>query len=166
MRHFCKRGVLAAGALTAVLLMVSATAPALAHSGDPGDSSGRNPVPSAHAPGAVSALLPGTFGPGWDFVGEGPFLSEGNGVYGTGWARSHGNNFRTCVTTGSTTSHPFELWEYDPDNPDEYVGVGTRAGSGCIDWLNISAWVDGSDGTAEFYLLTTDSRATTARFYD
>ncbi|NYI03697.1 hypothetical protein [Allostreptomyces psammosilenae] len=70
------------------------------------------------------------------------------------------------MTTGSTTSHRFELWEYDAENADEYVGYATLSNDGCIIWEGISAWVDGGNDRAEFYLLTNDSRATWATFWD
>ncbi|MGW0781545.1 hypothetical protein [Streptomyces sp. NPDC002913] len=99
---------------------------------------------------------------GWDFVGTREFI---NGK--SGWVRSHGTNFKATVKTTSTgINYLYELWEFDPDNADEYVGYAHLSGAGDIICYSISPWVDGSDGTAEFYLTTKDPNATFVKFYD
>ncbi|MFB8414417.1 hypothetical protein ACFC63_02725 [Streptomyces albidoflavus] len=101
---------------------------------------------------------------GWDRVGEYKFSK---GV--AGWARSHGTNFRGCIKTTGTGTYYYELWEYDSNGADDFARrswVAPKGASFCITWKNISAFVDGSDGTAEFYLVTNDPRAKSVVFYD
>ncbi|MGA8941920.1 MAG: hypothetical protein WB502_04280 [Thermoactinomyces sp.] len=84
-------------------------------------------------------------GPGeWDYVGSSAFVSY------SAYAQSGGGDFMFCLNSGPSTY--YYMYEYDPDNADEYVGyVYLRAGQ-CGVFRDIGKFVDGNNKKAEFYV--------------
>ncbi|MFB4425017.1 hypothetical protein C5F59_028550 [Streptomyces sp. QL37] len=150
--------MLTAGMIVAAGMGVSSAGPAVADSHILHAQSQANGTSSALIGGRVGSMPSSS---GWDNVGKRTFT---NGK--SGWVRSHGTNFKATIKTASSGEYRYDLWERDPDNPDEHVGYGYLSGAGSIIWYSISPWVDGSDGTAEFYLTTDDPKATVVVFYD
>ncbi|MCX5095850.1 hypothetical protein OOK36_45000 [Streptomyces sp. NBC_00365] len=103
---------------------------------------------------------------GWDFVGRGTFFATGNGDYKTSAVRSTGGDFQGCIGPIFGSGDRYELWEWDSENTDDYVGSVRLNSDGCAVFRSIGGFVDGSDGTAEFYLVTTAVAGTYADYYD
>jgi hypothetical protein len=104
---------------------------------------------------------------GWNFVGSREFHSSSS-VYGdhaTSWARSTGGDFEGCMPKASGDA-TYVLMEYDPSNADDYVGQVTVNSIACAVFRDIGRFVDGTDGTAEFYLVTWDDLPDYASYYD
>lgn len=117
------------------------------------------------ATGATFALFgsPAQASSGWDYIGDTKF-PIGTDYIRSGQALSTGGDIQACIVTGSTTKHAYDLWEYDPNNSDEFVG--SVSGSGCWIWRNIGKYVDGDNKRAEFYIGTYDNEALWVHWYD
>ncbi|MBA4602841.1 hypothetical protein [Thermoactinomyces mirandus] len=106
---------------------------------------------------APTGILP--MGPGeWDYVGSSTFVSS------SAYARSGGGDFMFCLNPGPSTY--YYLYEYDPDNADEYVGyVYLKAGQ-CGVFRNIGKYVDGKNKKAEFYVAKNVGETAHVDFWD
>lgn len=94
----------------------------------------------------------------WDYVGSSTFVSS------SAYARSGGGDFMVCLNSGPTTY--YYLYEYDPDNADEYVGyVYLRAGQ-CGVFRSIGDYVDGDNKRAEFYVAKNSGGTASVDFWD
>ncbi|WP_461012365.1 hypothetical protein [Streptomyces capparidis] len=92
----------------------------------------------------------------WDFLGTKDFYANG-GVYTTHVAQSSGGDFKACLAhVGSPppTQMTYSLYEWDESNADDYVTSATLPTTECLTARGISAFVDGDNGKAEFYLRT------------
>ncbi|MFJ4700588.1 hypothetical protein ACIP5N_21585 [Streptomyces sp. NPDC088768] len=120
------------------------------------------------APAQADIANPGASAAGWDYVGVFGFKTNGKFSI-SDWGRSHGTNFRACIVTKSTGAYNYDLWEYDAGGVNDFARTwiaSPGSKSACHDFNNITAFVDGSDGTAEFYIKTNDPNAKAVRFYD
>ncbi|TDK54769.1 hypothetical protein E2K98_28790 [Bacillus salipaludis] len=97
---------------------------------------------------------------GWQKVGFDQIILDGKNQVKSIHVDSHGGNFKAAFY-GDAGYLSVELWEYDPDNPDDLVrSARTVYGHGGeLVWENISDALDGSDNTAEFYLKITPQNA-------
>ena len=101
---------------------------------------------------------------GWDYIGTTDFKYVPDSYIKTSNALSTGGDIEACIVSGSTTRHTYDLWEYDPNNDDEYIG--SVSNSGCWIWRNIGKYVDGDNKRAEFYIGTYDVEALWVKWYD
>ncbi|WP_327311972.1 hypothetical protein [Streptomyces sp. NBC_01235] len=110
---------------------------------------------------------PSVAGSGWDYVGTSQFRDpevDEYTDYVAGPRKSAGGNFLTCITTSATEESNYSLYEKDPGN-DDYVAT-YWGGAGCLEWKNISRFVDGKNNRAEFYVVTGGESAVRVKFYD
>ncbi|WP_128381876.1 hypothetical protein [Streptomyces cavernae] len=102
---------------------------------------------------------------GWDYIGTTDFpVSTADYIRTIGNALSTGGDIQACITSGSTRARAYDLWEYDPNNDDEFVGAVDNAG--CWIWRDIGKYVDGDNKRAEFYIGTYDNEALWVKWYD
>ncbi|RAN85577.1 hypothetical protein B5P41_34225, partial [Bacillus sp. SRB_28] len=66
---------------------------------------------------------------------------------------------------GSTSKLKVELWEYDPDSFNDYVGVRYLAPGECGVFRNIGGFVDGGN-QAEFFAKSRSSSKMHLSFWD
>ncbi|MFD3583956.1 hypothetical protein [Streptomyces sp. NPDC058683] len=118
------------------------------------------------AAGATFSLFggPAQASSGWDYIGDTEFPVSTADYIRSGRALSTGGDIQACIATGNTRKYAYDLWEYDPDNDDEFVGAVD--GAGCWIWRNIGKYVDGDNKRAEFYIGTYDNEALWVHWYD
>ncbi|MEU6196387.1 hypothetical protein [Streptomyces sp. NPDC047061] len=117
--------------------------------------------------GAIFSLFggPAQASSGWDYIGVTEFpRNSSDYIRTTGNALSTGGDLEACITTASTKSHAYDLWEYDPNNADDFVDAVN--GSGCWIFRDIGKYVDGDNNRAEFYIGTYDDDALRVYWYD
>lgn len=104
------------------------------------------------------------FSSGWDYLGEETLYSNGaeSHVYA-----STGGDYKICRDryVGSTSKLKVELWEYDPDSYNDYVGVRYLAPGECGVFRNIGGFVDGGN-EAEFFAKSRSSSTMRLIFFD
>lgn len=76
---------------------------------------------------------------------------------------STGGYLQFCVTAGSLST--YKLYEYDPNDADEYVGEVSLTPGGCAS-MYVDPYVDGDNRRAELYVGTGSSSARYAAYYD
>ncbi|MDA8354352.1 MAG: hypothetical protein M0Z65_14465 [Firmicutes bacterium] len=77
-------------------------------------------------PSTVSAEV-GTMGAGeWDYLGYSVFQNQSVSF------ESGGGYLKTCISTGSAGGH-YRLWEKDPYNPNDQIGIEYISPGGCQD---------------------------------
>jgi len=93
-----------------------------------------------------------TLGAGtWDYVGQRRFtVSFSEPIY------SGGGDFMVKLGYMDFSSNTYHLYEYDPNNSDDFVGKYTFSTTN-KEWIlrDIGNFVDGDNGKAEFYLVST-----------
>ncbi|GKU77253.1 hypothetical protein [Paenibacillus sp. L3-i20] len=106
---------------------------------------------------AMSAAVPSvSAAPGqWDYIGE-----ESVKKYGNTWD-SGGGNWKVSSDRYNTVCVNFELWEYDPYDPNDYIGKGTIC-PGQSKVFNVSGFTDGG-GQAELFVKKTSYTSTLTR---
>ncbi|MDU0155840.1 hypothetical protein [Bacillus cabrialesii] len=96
---------------------------------------------------------------GWDRVNSDTSVTIGPNVFvRTDYytTKSSGGDFAIKFNKPAQNIHgeiKVQLWEFDPNNGDDYVGTRTISGSG--GWAifrGIGKYVDGSNKRAEFYI--------------
>ncbi|MGG0239195.1 hypothetical protein [Bacillus rhizoplanae] len=104
------------------------------------------------------------FSAGWDYLGEETLYSNGaeSEIYA-----STGGDYKICRASGvgSTSKLKVELWEYDPDSSNDYVGVRYLAPGECGVFRNIGGFVDGGN-EAEFFAKSRSSSYMHLIFFD
>ncbi|MED1060409.1 hypothetical protein [Bacillus mycoides] len=104
------------------------------------------------------------FSSGWDYLGEQTLYSNGaeSDVYA-----STGGDYKICraAEVGSTSKLKVELWEYDPDSYNDYVGVRYLGPGECGVFRNIGGFVDGGN-EAEFFAKSRSSSKMHLIFFD
>lgn len=98
---------------------------------------------------AAALLFPSaTFASGWDYLGEQSLFS--NGAESDQFA-STGGDYKICRDSyvGPAGKLKVELWEYDPDSYNDYVGVRYLDRGECGIFRGIGSFVDGGN-EAEF----------------
>lgn len=118
-------------------------------------------VPVSTFASTVSPLGPGE----WDPAGQRIFYGDhsNNPVYSGG-----GDFMIRMIQIPNPSGTTYKLYEYDPNNADDYVGQFTfRASDVWWTLRGIGNYVDGSNGKAEFYLKTSNSsKVSNFVFYD
>ncbi|TCW41679.1 hypothetical protein EDC32_1011346 [Laceyella sacchari] len=100
-----------------------------------------------------------TYGPGeWDYVGSSTF------TYSSAYAYSGGGDFMVCLASGPSTT--YYLYEYDPNNADEFVGYVYLSAGQCGVFRGIGGYVDGDNKKAEFYVEKDVGGTATVDFWD
>ena len=113
----------------------------------------------------VAALLvpSSAFASGWDYLGEETLYSYGaeSHVYASG-----GGDYKICRDpyVGPAGEVKVELWEYDPESYNDYVGAKYIARGKCGYFYNIGGFVDGDQ--AEFFAKSRTSSTIRLIFYD
>lgn len=114
----------------------------------------------------VVCLLPitATASSGWDYLGEQSLNS--NGAESDIFA-STGGDYMICRDnyTGPQGKVKVELWEYDPESANDYVGYRNIARGECGIFRDIGKFVDGGN-EAEFYAESRTSSSIHLIFYD
>ncbi|MCP1126297.1 hypothetical protein NKR74_23875 [Bacillus sp. 3103sda1] len=104
------------------------------------------------------------FSSGWDYLGEETLYSNGaeSHVYA-----STGGDYKICRDSyvGPAGKLKVELWEYDPDSYNDYVGVRYLARGECGIFRNIGGFVDGGN-EAEFFAKSRSSSTMRIIFFD
>ncbi|MCR8860924.1 hypothetical protein NQ113_27640 [Bacillus pseudomycoides] len=99
----------------------------------------------------------------WDYLGEETLSSNGaeSHVYASG-----GGDYMICRDpyVGPAGELKVELWEYDPDSYNDYVGTRYIARGKCGVFKDIGRFVDGSQ--AEFFAKSRSSSSMHLIFYD
>lgn len=120
---------------------------------------------------AVSTLPAGaaqTERAGWDYKGNYNFIKKGNQYqpYETKAVYSGGGSLKVCVNTYSTEEYHYSIYEWDRgSNPDDSV-ASFFGGGRCRVITNLNRFIDGSNGRAEFYIMTQDWHAISADYWD
>jgi hypothetical protein len=88
----------------------------------------------------------------WDYLGHSGWVSRTTSIVESG-----GGNFMFCVE-GYNNDTLYHLYEYDPDNADDYVGFfdAELDPDKCTSAWNIDNFVDGTNDKAEFYVKAND----------
>ncbi|MDP1427120.1 hypothetical protein Q8G31_24915 [Priestia megaterium] len=113
----------------------------------------------------VAALLvpSSAFASGWDYLGEETLYSNGaeSHVYASG-----GGDYMICRDpyVGPAGEVKVELWEYDPESYNDYVGAKYIARGKCGYFYSIGGFVDGDQ--AEFFAKSRTSSTIHLIFYD
>lgn len=104
------------------------------------------------------------FSSGWDYLGEETLYSNGAESY---VYASTGGDYKICraAEVGSTSKLKVELWEYDPDSYNDYVGVRYLGPGECGVFRNIGGFVDGGN-EAEFFAKSRSSSKMHLIFFD
>ncbi|KON66461.1 hypothetical protein AKG34_26320 [Peribacillus butanolivorans] len=106
----------------------------------------------------VAALLfpSATFASGWDYLGEQSLFT--NGAESDQFP-STGGDYKICRDSyvGPSGKLKVELWEYDPDSYNDYVGVRYLARGECGIFRGIGNFVDGGNEAEFFAKSRTDS---------
>ncbi|SDY05268.1 hypothetical protein [Thermoactinomyces sp. DSM 45892] len=109
-------------------------------------------------------------GPGeWDYLGMSEFKwNKDLKKYVTGTKPSHGGDYKFCVSLeGVHETEKIELWEYDPDNPDDHILTINLRDDQCHVVHDVGRFIDGTNKTAEFYLRkSSNSYGDYGWFYD
>ncbi|OAS85894.1 MULTISPECIES: hypothetical protein [Metabacillus] len=114
----------------------------------------------------VAALLvpSSTFASGWDYLGEESLYSNGaeSHVYASG-----GGDYKICrdAYVGPAGEVKVELWEYDPESYNDYVGARYIGRGKCGYFYNIGGFVDGGS-QAEFFAKSRTSSTIHLSFWD
>nr|MBC9205098.1 hypothetical protein [Paenibacillus sp. PL91] len=95
---------------------------------------------------------------GWDYLGSSTF------TYSSAIAKSTGGDFLVCLASGP--SGYYNLYEDDPDNPDDRVGYVYLYAGACGAFRSIGGFVDGDNKRAEFYVYKAFGGTATVDFYD
>ena len=116
-------------------------------------------VPSSALANTINPLGAGE----WDYLGEETLYSYGaeSHVYASG-----GGDYKICRDSyvGPSGDVKVELWEYDPDSYNDYVGARYLARGECGYFYNIGGFVDGSQ--AEFFAKSRTSSTIHLSFWD
>ena len=114
----------------------------------------------------LAALLfpSSTFASGWDYLGEQSLYS--NGAESDVFA-STGGDYKICRDSyvGPAGKLKVELWEYDPDSYNDYVGVRYLDRGQCGIFRGIGNFVDGGN-EAEFFAKSRTNSDMHLIFYD
>ncbi|MBZ5753409.1 hypothetical protein [Metabacillus rhizolycopersici] len=105
----------------------------------------------------VALLIPSsTFASGWDYLGEESLFSNGDesDVYA-----STGGDYKICRDpyVGPAGKLKVELWEYDPESYNDYVGTRYIERGKCGYFWGIGKFVDGGNEAEFFAKSKTDS---------
>ncbi|PJN90640.1 hypothetical protein [Bacillus sp. mrc49] len=114
---------------------------------------------------AAALLFPSaTFASGWDYLGEQSLFS--NGAESDQFA-STGGDYKICRDSyvGPAGKLKVELWEYDPDSYNDYVGVRYLDRGECGIFRGIGSFVDGGN-EAEFFAKSRTNSDMHLIFYD
>ncbi|GAA1292455.1 hypothetical protein GCM10009647_002540 [Streptomyces sanglieri] len=88
---------------------------------------------------------------GWQLVGGSDFYpdAEGSGCH-TKPLNSGGGNIRVTYHTygGHDEMRSLGIWEYDPDNPDDFI-IRIDVANGWSKTANVDGFTDGANGKAE-----------------
>ncbi|MCK6258967.1 hypothetical protein LCY76_20560 [Fictibacillus sp. KIGAM418] len=96
----------------------------------------------------------------WDYIGWDTFTKESE-IF-----RSGGGDFKYCRDKYDSGTDVIELWEYDPESYNDYVGSRSVAPGDCEVFNSIGGFTDGTDGQAEFFLKKSSTRYANVYFYD
>lgn len=89
----------------------------------------------------------------WDYLGNSFFQwNSTSGSYLTKQFQSTGGYFKICTTYGSPKA-TYTIWEYDPDNADDWVGSYTLGSEACATHY-VQSFVDGDNRRAELFVET------------
>lgn len=117
-------------------------------------------VPSSTFANTINPLGAGE----WDYLGEETLSSYGaeSHVYASG-----GGDYKVCRDpyVGPAGELKVELWEYDPDSYNDYVGTRYIARGKCAVFQGISGFVDGGN-QAEFFAKSRSSSSMRLIFFD
>jgi hypothetical protein len=92
------------------------------------------------------------------------YSNSSNTAYVTKVISSDGGDFKICPNTLVTKA--YDLYEYDPDNADDYVGTVWSSGE-CETFKNVGSY-DPKGNPPEFYVKTSTYQAygTSVKVYD
>ena len=85
---------------------------------------------------------------GWQYLGFDYFHKNSSGYYVSDVYTSDGGYFRICAATGSSVI--YRLYEYDPDNADDYIGGVLLKNGQCHDFY-VENYRDGTNNKPELY---------------
>lgn len=91
----------------------------------------------------------------WDYIGEETVYKSGSS-----WD-SGGGSWKVTSDPYNTVCVKYELWEYDPYDPDDYIGSRSVCPGG-NDVFDVSGFTDGG-GQAELYVKKTNYTGTPTR---
>ncbi|WP_257349828.1 hypothetical protein [Pseudalkalibacillus decolorationis] len=97
---------------------------------------------------------------GWDYLGGESFYEDSH-VHS-----STGGDYRVCRdSSGPSRAIEVELWEYDPESYNDYVGQRYLSPGECGVFRSIGGFVDGGN-EAEFFAKNRSSSLIYATFWD
>lgn len=107
----------------------------------------------------------------WDKVGKSEVLPLNRYTeVASGIHPSKGGDFQVRVEdVGSNNTYAIQLYEHDPSGDVAVLGAQREIGPTAFNYRNISSYVDGSNGEAEFYITigyAYDYENATVSFYD
>jgi hypothetical protein len=107
--------------------------------------------------GALALSAPATSpayadAPGWQFVGSSNFYARADYsyCYTKNISVDGGSVLAKYYRPGNDSWAAIQVWEYDPDNPDDFV-ITIDLQDGAQEDFNADSFDDGSNGKAELY---------------
>lgn len=93
----------------------------------------------------------------WDYIGEETVYQVGPNTWDSG-----GGNWKVTSSSYNTACVKYELWEYDPYDPNDYIGTRTVC-PGSYNVFDVSGFTDGG-GQAELYVKKLNYTGTPTHF--
>ncbi len=85
--------------------------------------------------------------------------NSSSGMYVSDTYTVTGSYIEICADISSTSAKTYKLYEYDPDNPDDYVGSVTLYNGQCHTFYGMNNFHDGGNNAAELYFGTSSGIA-------